>query len=438
MRDIDSAVSFSPDGKRLSFMRGIAESGDLQIHSANLDGGEDRVIGVFKEARLSRAFLNGPAWSPDGKTILAPMLLDKGFSLSAIDLTDGRPSEFMVNPEFIGRPAWMQDGNSFVVPMLRGPRDDTRDRNATQLWRVAFPGGETKRITNDLTDYGPVVDVTRDGRLLVGVERHQEAHVWEVPGGQANKASQITSGGVLYAAVSVAPSGKLLLRKFNGKMEMMNWDGSERKTFQPEALSFMSARFCGDRYIIFDNHNAGTVQLWRADSDGSHAVKLLDRASFPDCSPDGKWVLYGSEGRLYRIPIDGGTPKEVVPQKGGGVWGRISPDGNWIAYRYPEGEPTQERLGVGPALGGPPVHVFSLPGDADALEWAPDGKGVQFLLTRKGATNVWEQKLKGGEPEQVTNFAPGKIFDFAWTQDGKTLLLAKGEITRDVVMISFR
>jgi Tol biopolymer transport system component len=70
------------------------------------------------------------------------------------------------------------------------------------------------------------------------------------------------------------------------------------------------------------------------------------------------------------------------------------------------------------------------------MRWSPDGGGVQYLLTRKGATNVWEQKLSGREPRQVTNFTSGEIFDFVWTRDGKTLLLARGEITRDVVMIS--
>jgi hypothetical protein len=60
---------------------------------------------------------------------------------------------------------------------------------------------------------------------------------------------------------------------------------------------------------------------------------------------------------------------------------------------------------------------------------------VEYLLTREGATNVWEQRLTGGEPRLVTNFTSGRIFDFEWTRDGKTLLLAKGELTRDVVMI---
>lgn len=58
------------------------------------------------------------------------------------------------------------------------------------------------------------------------------------------------------------------------------------------------------------------------------------------------------------------------------------------------------------------------------------------VLTRKGASNVWEQMLAGGEPKQVTNFTSGRIVDFSWTRDGKTLLLAKGELTRDVVLIT--
>ena len=70
------------------------------------------------------------------------------------------------------------------------------------------------------------------------------------------------------------------------------------------------------------------------------------------------------------------------------------------------------------------------------LSWSPDQKGVQYLLTRNGATNVWEQQLTAGAPRRVTNFASGRIFDFAWTRDGQELLLAKGENSSDVVLIS--
>jgi len=82
------------------------------------------------------------------------------------------------------------------------------------------------------------------------------------------------------------------------------------------------------------------------------------------------------------------------------------------------------------------MHVFARPSGAATFRWSPDQKGLQFTLTRKGATNIWEQPLMGGPPRQVTNFASGRIFEFAWSRDGKQLFLAKGDVTSDVVLIS--
>jgi Tol biopolymer transport system component len=94
------------------------------------------------------------------------------------------------------------------------------------------------------------------------------------------------------------------------------------------------------------------------------------------------------------------------------------------------------KIAIVPAKGGAEKQSFSAPWDASVLRWPPDGKGVQYLTTRWGATNVWEQPLTGGEPRSITNFSSGQIFDFSWTRDGKQLLLAKGEWTSDVVLIS--
>jgi len=155
-----------------------------------------------------------------------------------------------------------------------------------------------------------------------------------------------------------------------------------------------------------------------------------------DCSPDGTWVLYSTGHKLYRLPIEGGTPTEVAstPLLISGV---VSPDGKWIACQYDEGNPVPlPKLSVVSAAGGTPLHVFARPSSTSGLRWSPDQKGLQYLLTRNGATNVWEQSLAGGPPRQVTNFTSGRIFSFSWTRDGKQLLLAKGEDTSDVVLIS--
>jgi Tol biopolymer transport system component len=70
------------------------------------------------------------------------------------------------------------------------------------------------------------------------------------------------------------------------------------------------------------------------------------------------------------------------------------------------------------------------------LRWSPDGRAVQFLLTKGDITNIWEQPLAGGSPKQITNFTSGSIFDFNWFPDGKQLLMSRGEISSDVVLLS--
>ncbi len=69
------------------------------------------------------------------------------------------------------------------------------------------------------------------------------------------------------------------------------------------------------------------------------------------------------------------------------------------------------------------------------MEWAPDGKGLQFSMIRNGAENIWELPLAGGEPRQITNFTADRIFDFV---DGRWQDVADvaGDGNRDVILLS--
>ena len=208
----------------------------------------------------------------------------------------------------------------------------------------------------------------------------------------------------------------------------------------PQAQDLSSVSSCGDRYIVFPSYRDSKIQLWRTDADGSNGIKLADETGAADCSPDGKWVFYtGPERHLHRLSIEGGTPSEVLsvtPGTGVSV-PKVSPDGNLVAVAYQEGSPVPvPKIGVVPASGGSLRFVGLVPIGGGTLRWSPDGKGLQYLLTRSGATNVWEQPLTGGDPRQITKFASGRIFDFAWSRDGKQLLLSKGIENNDVILIS--
>lgn len=88
-----------------------------------------------------------------------------------------------------------------------------------------------------------------------------------------------------------------------------------------------------------------------------------------------------------------------------------------------------------PIDGGPPVKNLKVSQNNKIWRWSPDGKSLQYVFIKDGVENIWEQSLAGGPPKQLTKFTSGKIFDFNWSSDHTKLLLARGEITSDVVLL---
>ena len=164
----------------------------------------------------------------------------------------------------------------------------------------------------------------------------------------------------------------------------------------------------------------------------------------PACSPDGRFVLYvnfDEPQRIWKIPVEGGVPTVVAGILGESICGRLSasPDGKFLAYPYDQYNATSApgwHLAVILAQGGFPVKTFEVPGGIWGASWSPDGNNIQYLLTRDGATNLWEQPVIGGTPKQLTKFTSGLIFDFNWSLDHTRLLLTRGSVSRDVILLS--
>jgi serine/threonine protein kinase len=436
IRDIDAAVSFSPDGTQLAFMRGDPNAMAIDLRIASADGSGEHLL---VRLPLYPVFMFGASWSPDGKTIALSGLQrgkDQKFALSVIRVADASVTPIYSVPEFLGRPVWLPDGDSLLIPVGL-PKE-----NRTQLWQIPYPKGEPRRFTNDLSNYSPYIDLTRDGGMLASLDQTQISNIWIAPQGKAALAMQITSSGVPDIGVAPGPGGKLLVRSRGSELDLLNADGSQRTVVWPEARNYSAMSSCADRYIIFDSYSGAQAELWRTDADGSNPTRLVaENVNEEDCSPDGKWLVYdigGSGGvKLYRLPIEGGNPTEIASVPGGGGFPRISPDGTMVAYVFQEGSPVpQLKYGVISRDGGPLRHVFPRPSSSGPPRWSPDGKALQFLLTRKGASNIWEQPLAGGDPHPITDFPSGRIFDFSWSRDGKQLLLARGNQTSDVVLVS--
>ncbi len=83
------------------------------------------------------------------------------------------------------------------------------------------------------------------------------------------------------------------------------------------------------------------------------------------------------------------------------------------------------------------MYDFLRPPGAAGLGWSPDSKGLQYILTRGPVSNIWEQRLEGGPPRQITHFDSLLIsVYFKWSPDGKDLLVGRVELKRNVVLLS--
>jgi Tol biopolymer transport system component/predicted Ser/Thr protein kinase len=433
IRDIDAAIDFSPDGKQIVFQRGIPERQSVEVRIAQTDGTGERLLAALP---ANSFFQYGPTWSPDGKTVAISALgvgKETNWGLNTITVADGKVRQVIpLHGRFVGRPLWMPDGDALVATV----GETTLGRG--QLQSIDYPTGEMHRFTNDLSDYSPTFDLTRDGKLLAVIQRNRVSDVWSDPLTNGAQARQLTSGEQIFNAVVPGPFGKILVAAVNGDLWIMNADGSEKNIVFPQAHNLFSVSSCGDRYLVFDRYLDGKIELWRADPDGSNAVKRLDEVEFSACSADGKWIYYIVKDKLCRLPPEEGAPVEVLSIPGTPrAWlVRVSPDGKQIAFLYQEGDPMPlNKLAVASAEGGSLQFTGTMPIGYAGLAWAPSGKALQYLLTRNGATNLWEQPLPGGKPRQITNFSSGRIFDFAWARDGRQFLLTKGNQTSDVILI---
>jgi Tol biopolymer transport system component len=410
----------------------VPDKNKIEIRIANADGSAEHLLAAVPALG---AFISGCSWSPDGKTILAPALGPNFRWVTwAINVADGSSREFSSGDEGMGRPVWLPDGRAVVQTIQTQPLD------LGQLFVLSDEGKTRRRFTNDLTDYTPVLDITADGKMLTAIARSRESHIFVVPGGKTEQAKQITFGETPDVDVAAGPNGKLLVQSNAADIELMNADGSGRTAPIANVRDYATPSHCGDRYLLLEAHGEGKNHLIRTDPDGSNPVALAENVLFATCSLDGKWAVYAADSghSLVRLPIEGGTP-QVIASAPLGITGEISRDGKWVLIVAQEMDADSnpiQKISVIPAEGGAAVHVFPAPLGVSKAEWSPDGKAIQFVLTKKGAGNIWEQPLAGGDVRQMTNFTSGQIFGFNWTDDGKDLLLARGQVHSDVVLIS--
>jgi eukaryotic-like serine/threonine-protein kinase len=448
VRNIDSGISFSPDGKRMTFMRvNDPEVGKFQILIAKADGTDATMLYGGATTELPGAV----AWSPDGKQIALGYYHPSG-ALSTIQLADVATGKVRplarFNDRSIGDLVWAPNGRGLLTTFQVGAMPPPL---RLQIGFVSQPGGEFHAVTKDTSSY-QTLTLSADGKTLAAVQQRPSQTFYVMP------AAGFTGPAPAPAAAQSKDSRFFAWASnrevyFDGDLVRVALDGSHRTTLLRDPiypLFRLTACQVGG-YIAFVWHghpDIGKTNIWRIDGAGTNPKQLSHGAVDvgPSCSPDGRWIYYRNvvDQQVMRVPIEGGeaevVPGTVLPGIVLGVPGiGLSHDGKFLAFVVTEsGQDATPKIAVVDLTGAAEKRTRLL--DADPrivaeMRFVPGDQSVAYIIHENGADNLWLQPLHGSRGHAITNFTSDVIQNFEYSPDGTTLGVMRSHTESDVVIL---
>ena len=436
--DVDSNVTFSPDGRKVAFMRyDNPEQGKYQLIVHSVDNGEETVL----TGGPSSEGLDLPAWSPDGKTILCDVVKPEDFAsgMVAVDARTGARSLFFRSPEdFVGSATWMPDGRGLFV------LDSDRSSNYTrrQVSFVSYPAGILSPITRDTNTYDRPT-IASNGQVMATVLSQEHWGLYAMTSASAGVDARLITPTDDFTNFTWTHDGKLIDDR-EATLHSNNLDTGAMGVFAtaPDSTNGAPSECPDGRYLVFHRGTVkgkGSNTIWRVDSAGGNPEQLSKgtRDNAPVCSADGKWVYYldAAADHLMRVPILGGAAQQVTDEP---VWMfDISPDGSTAAMarvNHTGGHQIMLAL-VATDTGKTRLVKFERQPVMMIPRFTRDGKAVVYPIREVGVDNLWLQPLDGSPGKQITSFKSERITDFHWSFDGSKLAMVRGHTDSDVVLL---
>lgn len=439
--DAMGPVSFSPDGRQFAFSRGEKE---LMISDA--DGKNVSSLTAAADGRHWRV----TAWSPDGKHIVSGSYSPQDSLIRLFRISvDGGHVEAIKSPPWlrVNGLAWLPDGSG----LLLSGRDAVTQRS--QIWQLGYPGGELKRVTNDLSNYLGV-SLTSDGKSLLSIQHVRQVNIWAGDSREADTVRQVTKDvgrddGL--SGVAWSPDGRIVFTtRLAGDQDIwiVNADGSgERRLTADSRSNFQPVVSPDSNRIAFVSSRGGNFDLWTMSMDGTDPVQMTQTSGIegrPVYTSDGLWILYqriegDNASAIWKIPVGGGEPIRLTD--GDADLPSISPDGKVFACRYRPGPADKNaRIAIFSMDTAVPRQILDLPEVAQSplFRWSADGRNLLFV--EKGVpgsgTDLRSQSLSGGPSVLISELNGDRVYWFDFARVGNALAVARGMDSSDGVMIT--
>ncbi|HTO25644.1 MAG TPA: protein kinase, partial [Gaiellaceae bacterium] len=418
VENIWSPVGWSPDGRRMAFIRVDLPTTRSTLVIADANGQHERVFAPEEGEDFASAYLGSaarPAWAPDGRSVAVYEPGRNGSRVVAFDASTGAVTALAQlassAPQGL---AWL--GPSSLVVSAR----DSSGR--TQLSRVTLPAGAATPLTNDLSSYVGI-DLDESRRNLVTSKRETRLAVWvgDADGRNGREIAPLAPYGGFFFSVAWAGERVLYDATPNGTVAPFTIGlGAGAEGTRVAEDGSMAAATADGRTVVFSGAPDG---LWRVTAGGRPVQLVGGDAWWPVISADDKNVVFLSFRKAaltpWIVPLAGGEPTEIVHEQVGLQGVRVSPDGarmlfrssrgGWLVCDLPDCANRRE---------------VPLPDDSfgDPYQWAPDGRAIAYVSRSQG--EIRAVPLEGGEPRRIATLAlpaDRAAAAFAWSRDGTRL-----------------
>jgi eukaryotic-like serine/threonine-protein kinase len=442
--DVSSGASFSPDGKRLTYIRSAYAKQD-QLLIASADGsGEHEILAV-----RNPNYLTDVSWS--SRNLLA--VYERQFDQPSVPprrtlvLTpEGKVIKTFTPPIRVAELAWLSDATGYFFTM-----EDVSSLSNVAIWFQPYPEGQPIKVSNDLNEYRGI-SVSGDGKSLVTAQERKQStiYVGAAPATLNDKIDwKLTPISREQAAgmneLAWTATGQLLELDKDLHIYITAADGSGRTRLLEQDSFNEGVTGCGTGATVVASRFADrkTYTLWRLNLSTGELKQLTTGTNdeFPSCTADGKWILYSADEHtpsIMKVSIEGGPPVELAH---GQVFGpAVSPDGGLVAYLRVDGEGGKQKTKfvIQNIAGGPPVKEIDAPTTVRReLDWTPDGRALAYLSFNSGKSQLYLQPVDGSSPVPLLHFdsEPMAVVAFRWSRDGKKIAITRAlQSNTDVVM----
>lgn len=175
--------------------------------------------------------------------------------------------------------------------------------------------------------------------------------------------------------------------------------------------------------LVFQSYRNNNWEIYRANSDGSGAVRLTNNGAFdidPRLNRGATRIAFASNRtgnyEVFAMSLTGSGVTNLTNQAGDDLAPAWSPDGSKIAFEtYRHGAPNVE-VYIMNANGSGQTRLTNSAGYDGTPVWSPDGTKIAFTSKRGGRYQVWVMNADGSNPQALST--QPNAYDPAWSPDG--------------------